>query len=203
MLQIIRERFTGPVALFFIGAIGIALVVSFGNMDTDAITGGFAAKVNGDEIPITNFNQAYQNQLLQQQELVQSGLTAELQEALQRNVLENLVQTQVVSQYIDETGYYVPDETVIAFIRSLPTFQVGGEFSDEGYRATLASQGLVPEGFEREQRQYLEVRQFENAIVGGSIGLLVLSLAFVSSLRSIGKLLVPETRQATKARRVS
>ncbi len=46
MLQTIRDRFHGPVAILIIGGIGAALVISFGNMDTSGAIGDFAAEVD-------------------------------------------------------------------------------------------------------------------------------------------------------------
>ena len=52
MLQTIRERFTGPIAFAVIAAIGVTLVISFGNMDTSGAGGSFAVKVDGEELLI-------------------------------------------------------------------------------------------------------------------------------------------------------
>jgi hypothetical protein len=86
MLQIIREKFTGPIAFAVIAAIGITLVISFGNMDTGGATGNFAAEVNGEEIPILNYQRLVQNELGRQQETFQGEFPEALQEQLRRNV---------------------------------------------------------------------------------------------------------------------
>ena len=165
MLQTIRERLTGWVAGAVIVIIGLALVVSFGNMNTDVITANVAATVNGDEIPMVEFRQVYQNQLLRQQEAFQGGLPAALQEQLQRNVLEGMIQNRVVAGYVSDHGYRVSDQRVADAIRSLPAFQVGGEFSPQGYVAALSSRGLTPEAFEAEQRRSLEISQLQAGII--------------------------------------
>ena len=46
------------------------------------------------------FREAYQNQLLRQQEAFQGELPQELQQQLQRNVLEGLVQEKALLQFI-------------------------------------------------------------------------------------------------------
>ena len=63
MLQLIRDRFTGVVAFLVIGAIGVTLVISFGNMDQGGIAGNFAAEVNGEQVDIHSYQRAVQNQL--------------------------------------------------------------------------------------------------------------------------------------------
>ena len=144
MLQIIREKFTGPIAFAVIAAIGITLVISFGNMDTGGATGNFAAEVNGEEIPILNYQRLVQNELGRQQETFQGEFPEALQEQLQRNVLENMIRNKVLAQYVRNSGYRVDAERVKAFIRSQPVFQVGEEYSYESYLAVLSSQGLSP-----------------------------------------------------------
>jgi len=168
MLQIIREKFTGPIAFAVIAAIGITLVISFGNMDTGGATGNFAAEVNGEEIPILEYQRVVQNELVRQQETFQGEFPQELQEQLQRNVLENMIRNKVLTQYVRDSGYRIDAERVKDFIRSQPVFQVGGEYSYESYIAVLSSQGLVPEQFERDQQAALEVGQLDNGIVASA-----------------------------------
>jgi len=168
MLQINREKFTGPIAFAVIAAIGITLVISFGNMDTCGAAGDFAAEVNGEEIPILNYQRIVQNELVRQQEVCQGEFPEALQEQLRRNVLENMVRNKVLTQFVRDAGYRVDAERVKNFIRSRPAFQVGGEYSYESYIAVLSSQGLSPERFERDQRAALEVGQLDNGIVGSA-----------------------------------
>jgi len=168
MLQIIREKFTGPIAFAVIAAIGITLVISFGNMDTGGATGNFAAEVNGEEIPILNYQRVIQNELVRQQEVFQGEFPEALQEQLQRNVLENMIRNKVLSQYVRDAGYRIDAERVKNFIRSQPVFQVGGEYSYDSYLAVLSGQGLTPERYERDQQTALEVGQLDNGIVGSA-----------------------------------
>lgn len=168
MLQVIREKFTGPIAFAVIGAIGITLVISFGNMDTGGATGTFAAEVNGEEIPILDYQRVVQNELVRQQEAFQGEYPEAMQDQLERNVLESLIRNEVLTQYVRDRGYRVNAERVKNFIRSQSVFQVGGEYSYESYVAVLSSQGLTPERFERDQQAALEVGQLENGIVGSA-----------------------------------
>ncbi len=165
MLQSIRDKFTGVIALLIIGAIAITLVISFGGMDGGVVTGNFAAKVNGEEIPAINYQRVMQNQLYRQQESMQGELTPELQEQIQRNVLEGMIRNEVVKQFARDAGFRVDDQRLMQAIRSQEVFQVGGEYSYDSYVMILANQGITPERFEREQRAQMEVEQLENAIV--------------------------------------
>lgn len=168
MLQTIRERLTGWVAAAVILVIGLALVVSFGNMSTDATGVNFAARVNGEDIPLLEFRQVYQNQLQRQQELLRGEFSPALERQLKQNVLEGMIQNRVLAQYAYERGYRVSDQQLAQFISTVPAFQVGGAFSRESYIATLASQGLTPEVFEAEQRRQMAIAQLQNGIVSSA-----------------------------------
>jgi len=168
MLQAIRDKFTGVIALLIIGAIAITLVISFGGMDGGVLTGNFAAEVNGEEIPAINYQRVMQNQLYRQQEALQGELTPELQEQIQRNVLEGMIRNEVVKQFVRDAGFRIEDQRVMQQIARQEVFQVGGEYSYESYVMILANQGITPEGFERDQRAQMEIEQLENGIVASS-----------------------------------
>lgn len=168
MLQTIRERFTGVIAVLVISAIAITLVISFGNMDAGVATGSFAARVNGEEIPTIEFQRVWQAEWVRQQERIQGELPQEFQERIQRNVLDRMINNRLVAQYARDEGYRVDNQRVAAMIRSVQNFQVGGEFSRDSYIAVLASQGLTPDEFERDQRLQLEIAQLQNGLLASS-----------------------------------
>lgn len=165
MLQTIRDRLTGWVAVVFLGLIGLTLVVSFGNMTTDVASANVAATVNGEEIPMIRFRDVYQEQLVRQQEAFQGELPEFLQQQLQRNVLEGLVREQVMAQYTSDSGYRADDQRLAAYIRSLPAFQLDGEFSQQSYIALLSSNAIAPEEFERQQRTVLQIGELQGGVV--------------------------------------
>lgn len=168
MLQNIRDRFTGVVAGFAIAAIGIMLTISF--VDTGNFTGttNFAARVNGEDIPLADFRQIAQQQLLQQEEATRASLSDEARMQLERNVLEGMVRNRVVAQYVQQMGYRVGDQQVAEHIRSLPVFQVAGQFSSDGYMAALAGQGMTPTAFEEERRAALQIEELQAGILESS-----------------------------------
>ncbi|MGI9308239.1 MAG: peptidyl-prolyl cis-trans isomerase, partial [Gammaproteobacteria bacterium] len=65
-------------------------------------------------------------------------------------------------------GYRIGDQAVAEHIRAIPQFQVGGEFSELGYKSLLDSQGISALLFESEQRDALAARQFQEGIVNSS-----------------------------------
>ncbi len=168
MLQTIRDRLTGWVATIVILVIGVALVITFGNMDTSAVANSFAARVNGEEIPAIEFREVLQNQEQQLQATYGSEIPDALRAELVDGVLESLMRQRLIKQYTKYTGYRVSDQVVADSIRAISAFQLGGEFSNVSYEALLASEGLTPTAFERDQRSVLEVRQLQEGIINSA-----------------------------------
>ena len=65
MLEIIREKFTGWIAILIISAIAIALVISFGNMDQTPLEQNIVITVNDKEISLVEYREEFSNQLMQ------------------------------------------------------------------------------------------------------------------------------------------
>ncbi len=168
MLQTIRDRFTGWIAVAVIGLLGLMLAITFGDVTSDAVAPTVAAEVNGEQIPLLEYQRVVQEQVLRQEQELQIELPPALRQQVERQVLEGMIRNRVVGQYVAERGYRVSDSVVADFIRGLEQFQVGGEFSQPGYVAILSSQGLTPEGFEREQRKSMEIAQLSTGLVGSS-----------------------------------
>lgn len=165
MLQRIREHFIGWVAGGIILLLGLSLAVTFGNMDAGTATGDYAARVNGEDIPLLDYRENYQDQLAAQQQLYQGELPAIIEDEIKRAVLERMVLGRALAQFVRDAGYRVDDERVRERIRGLEAFQVGGQFSPESYRITLASRGIAPTAFEEDQRTSLVLQQLEQGIV--------------------------------------
>ena len=75
MLQKIRDRFTGIAAVAIVGAIGLAMTITLVERRTFTGSGNFAARVNGEEIPLTDYRQVAQRQLLAQEQQRRSELS--------------------------------------------------------------------------------------------------------------------------------
>lgn len=168
MLQNIRDRFTGVFAALIIGAIAVALTITLVDTSTFTGIGNFAARVNGEDIPLTDFRQVTQRQVLEQEQLTRTQMPAEARQQVERNVLEGLVRNRVVAQYVREEGYRVGDSQVAEHIRSLEAFKVAGQFSGDAYAAALASQGVSPAAFEEERRAALQIEQLQNGLLESS-----------------------------------
>lgn len=168
MLQSIRDRFTGVLAVVIIGAIAVALTITLVDTATITRTGTFAARVNGEEIPMADYRQVYDANLAQQQQAARAELSEEVIGQLRRNVLEGMVRNRVVAQYVRDNGYRVSDQGVIEHIQAMPVFQIDGKFSRDSYLAALAGQGISTTTFENEQRASLQIQQLQDGVVESS-----------------------------------
>lgn len=168
MLQNIREKLQGWVAFAVLLIIAVPLALTFVSSDFTVTSSGFAARVNGEEIPSVEFQRVYQNRLVAEQEAAGGELPPEAEEQVKRATLDSLVLNRAVTQYVRDAGFRVSPARVVDYVRSLPVFQVGGQFSKPAYDATLATQGVTPMAYEQEQQALLAVRQLQEGIVESS-----------------------------------
>ncbi len=162
MLQRIRDRITGWVAGLVLVVIGSAFV--FWGIDFSFSGPTYAAKVNGEEIPLNRFRQEFQAQLTQYERYYQNELPEAQRDRIRQLVLERFIRNQLFEQRVADGGYRVGGDAVQQHIRQIPQFQVGGQFSRDSYFALLAGQGISPAAFEDERRRYLEISQLESAV---------------------------------------
>ena len=165
MLQNIREKFTGWIAISILAVIGLSFV--FVGLNYSFIGQSYAAKVDGVDIGVGQFENAYREQLQANPQL--SKLPEEYRQQLRSNILEQLIQQRVIDNYLDKAGYQIRDEDVTAMIQRAPEFQVDGKFDIETYRALLAQAGYEPARFEAAQRQSLRRQQLQRAIRGSAL----------------------------------
>lgn len=161
MLQQIRDRITGKFALVILVVLALSFV--FFGVSGSFIGLGYAAKVNGQEIPIASFENAYRNRLLQ---LAEQGseIPTELRPLLRDGVLDGQIRDLLVEQYIDDARYEVADRLVTDVIQRNPTWQVDGEFSRDEYYQWLDQQAVTPSQFEMNQRLGMEINQLQRGV---------------------------------------
>ena len=168
MLEKIRDGLKGWMAWVFIAVIGVPLVLTFVGGDTTLGDGGNAATVNGEDIPLVEFQRVLQDRMVARQQETRSALSPEVEEQLKRETLDGLVLNRAVIQFVRDAGFRVSAQRVADHIRTLPNFQVGGQFSKPAYDAALAANAVPAALFESEQRSKLEVNQLQEGIAGSS-----------------------------------
>ncbi len=164
MLQIIRDKLTGWVAIIIFIFIGLAFALW--GIDIGGANLNYAAKVNGEDISLNDFRRQQQNQLSQYAQFYQDGIPPEIEDRLRQNLLESMIREELLSQRSDKFGYRVGNVAVAAAIQEMPAFQADGEFSMDLYRGRLLAQGLSPAGFEARMRTALRNAQLQQGLSG-------------------------------------
>lgn len=165
MLQDIRDKFTGRFALVMLGLLCVPF--AFFGINYNFIGSSYAAKVNGEEISVFEFDDAYRQQLANYGEFG-AQLPDQLRAILKQNVLNNLIWDTVVDQYLSKEGFRVSDEMIAKSIQGAPEFRADGRFSKDNYYAWLAERGLDPLQFEANQRIGMRQGQLQRGIAATS-----------------------------------
>ncbi len=167
MLQRIHDSLGKWVVVVVLGLIAFSFIfwgVDFG-------LGGattFAARVNGEEISLDDFNRELQARESQYRTIYRADVPDEVRRELRRGVIDDLVRTTALQQRVAEQGYRVSDERLTQSIREIAAFQIDGEFSLDMYRGQLANAGLTPTAFEALQRDSLALNELTNGVAAST-----------------------------------
>ena len=165
MLQTIRDKFTGWIAIVFIGLLSMTLVISFGNMDQTPLQDDVVITVNGEEITLFEFQEEFSNKLVEFQDVLGDEVPEVLEQTIKESAAEDLIIRRLLLDYLSNSGYRVSPEYVAELIRTNETFLLGGVFDIENYKAILASQGVTIEQFENDLRLQLEINQLRRGFI--------------------------------------
>lgn len=166
MLQVIRDKLTGWVAIIIFIFIGLAFALW--GIDLGGANLNYAAKVNGEDISLNEFRRQQQNQMARFAQFYSDGIPAEIEDRLRQNLLDGLIRDELLSQRARELKYRVGDLAIAQAIQETPSFQVDGEFSMDLYRARLVANGLSPAGYEASMRKSLRNAQLQSGVAGST-----------------------------------
>jgi peptidyl-prolyl cis-trans isomerase D len=171
VLQSIRDRLTGIIAVFVLGLLIIpfAFVGVSSYFTSDAVNA--VAVVNDQEITVSEFTQGFQTYRRQMQARLGAAFDPDRfdQAIVRRSYLDQMIDEELLAQVSIDAGLTVSDEMLAQTIRDLPGFQVDGEFNADVYQANLAAQGLTPQQFEQNIRVTMVLSQLPTAIATSAI----------------------------------
>jgi peptidyl-prolyl cis-trans isomerase D len=171
MLQTLREKTTGWVAVLIVGALAIPFAfVGIENYRNPAIA-DYVAKVGEIEISRDDFTRRMESQLRQRE--------AELGESYERRredtpearraLLDRMIDEALFRQTASNLGLVVPASRIRDEILAVPVFQLDGQFNPIQYRDWLAQQQLTVAGFEQLLTRDIESRDLPLGVATSAI----------------------------------
>lgn len=159
MLQKLREKTTGWVAVVIVAALAIPFAfVGIENYRRPNLD--FVAKVGEIEISRDDFQRRLEGYVEQARQMMGESFERRLVDTpeARRQLLDRMIDEALFRQAADDLGMVVPASEIRDEILAIPAFQVAGQFSPEQYQQLLAMQRLTPRGFEQLLLQDLQAR---------------------------------------------
>lgn len=167
MLDVLRATKGGIITWVFLGAIIFMFIVFFGPGSLVRGQGGcsgqpaYAARVNGETIPVSTFNQEFRPVA---ERYERDPNSASMLPYFAVQVLNGLVEETLVAQEAERRGIQVTDEELVLRVKADPGFQVEGKFNEEKYRRATTQQFGSVAAYEASMKQRLRVAKLQAAV---------------------------------------
>lgn len=158
MLYAIREHATGWIAYLIIFLISIPFALWGINEYLGFGGGAEAAEVDGVAIPLEAYHRAYRQRRAQEEP------SGERDRELQRAVLDDMIERELLQQYMDRQRLDVTDLEVMESIQTMEWFSTADGFDPQRYRNILRTNNLTPAQFEAQQRNLLRGHILQQAL---------------------------------------
>jgi len=171
MLQSIHDKSKGILGIIIVILIGATFALfGIGDYLTGA-TEKYAARVNGEEISQSQFEQGMARERQRLEEMFQGKVPDSpiFQERIKEQVLDRLITQRVLQKMAIDEGYRVADETLAREIKRLEIFKKDGMFALDSYQQWAQSQGMAVKEFENLYRGDLVVKQLQDAVMRSSV----------------------------------
>ena len=166
MLQSIHDKSKGILGIIIVILIGATFALfGIGDYLTGA-TEKYAARVNGEEISQSQFEQGMARERQRLEEMFQGKVPESpvFQQRIKEQVLERLITQRVLQNMAIDEGYHVADEILAKEIKQLEIFKQDGIFALDAYQAWTRQQGMAVKEFENLFRGDLVVKQLQDAV---------------------------------------
>src|ERR1700704_2344284 len=168
MLQNIGDVLKGQRWLAFL-VLGLLILVfalwgTYGIVDLTFGTPKYGLKVNGEEVPASTLQQAWQERQSQYQQQTRTDIPPAVRVQLQNQLLDQFTRETLMRQRALARGFRVNDESVVRAYQSEKAFQVDGKFNDVVAKGALAQIGMSPMEYERQLRNNLQISQLERSL---------------------------------------
>lgn len=166
MLHIFRSTVGRYITIALLGLIVVTLI--FFGIDFSITQTSFAAKVNGQKIPISEFQRLLQIQQENVQQQLRVELTDDMRSEMRRQVVEQMVMREILAQRMRKDGYRISDGRLSQAIQGEDVFQISGKFSQDRYLSLLTQEGLTPAGYEAREREVMVLNEWQDGIYASS-----------------------------------
>lgn len=155
MLRILREHATSWMLRGILILVAVTFISWGGYSLIREKKPNYAAKVNGVEINIKEYQEAVQGTIKQYRDALGPSFSEKMigELRLREKVLDDLISRLLILQEGTRLGLTIPDEELQEAIESIPSFQVNGQFDPRLYERFLRLNRMSAEDFERMQRE--------------------------------------------------
>lgn len=166
MLQILREKTTGWVAVLIVGILAVPFAFFGVENYFQLQVPTYVAKVNKVEIGQDQFRQRFEDYRSRMRQMLGDRYDAREFDTpiVKRQVLESLIDEEVLRQAANTYGLVVAPEVLQKEIAAIDAFHVDGKFDLNQYRLVLEGARMTPRGFENRMAGDLLVQALPNAV---------------------------------------
>jgi peptidyl-prolyl cis-trans isomerase D len=168
MLNKMRESAGSWMIKILLGLVVLAFVfMGAGSFNAGRVNR--AATVNGEPVPIKDYQQAYQGLVDRLREQFGEQLDNDMLEMfdLKRQAMDRVIEAELMRQKADAYNIRVSSEELAESIKQAPIFQHKGQFSPRLYQAVLGKYRLTSLEFEDIQREDLLLAKLEAMLASG------------------------------------
>jgi peptidyl-prolyl cis-trans isomerase D len=167
LMQKIRNWATGWIA----GAIMGLIIITFAVWGINFADGGsepVVASVNGENIKLRQFQQAYGNFREQMQKYTGKSLAPAEEEILKKQTLDKLIQDEVINQAAVDSGLQISNATIRKTVRDIDVFSGENGFDRAIYERSVMQLGMTSTAFEHQLRLELMANQLQGAVTNSA-----------------------------------
>ena len=165
MLRLMRKQAGSWLIKILLGAIVIVFVF-WGVGSFRAQRGGRVALVNGDQITLDEYREAYNNLIEQLRRRLGNNFDDAMIKQLQvkRQALNQLIDNKLLVQEAKKLKFRVSKKELADSISHIAAFQSGGTFDSRLYRGVLDRLRMTPEAFEEAQKNVMLIDKLKTLI---------------------------------------
>lgn len=126
------------------------------------------ASVNGKDIKLRQYQQAYSNFREQMQKYTGKPLAPGEEELLKKQTVDKLIQDEIVNQASIDHGLQISNATIRKTVRNIESFNGENGFDRMAYERGVMQLGMTPAIFEHQLRLELMANQLQGAVTNST-----------------------------------